>query len=79
MVYILSSYLACRQAEVTNISVFITWEVQSKNQNKRLDMPHLFKMHTTPPKDKSFDQLHNDVPIAQILYAEDHAQWTGNN
>jgi hypothetical protein len=29
-------------------------------------------MHMTPPKDKWFDQLDNDVPISQILYAEDH-------
>lgn len=48
--------------------------MQSNNQNKRLDMPHLFKMHMTPPKYKLFDHLHNDVPIAQILYAEDHEQ-----
>jgi len=48
--------------------------VQSNNQNKKLDMQHLFKMHMTPPKDKRFDQLHNDVPVAQILYAEDHNQ-----
>ena len=41
-------------------------------------MPHQFKMHITLPKDKWFDQLHNDVPTAQILYAQEHEQRTGH-
>jgi hypothetical protein len=51
MVYILSYYSACREAEVTEVSLLLLLEKCSQI-NKRLDMSHLFKMHKTPPKDK---------------------------